>query len=264
MDGREDRLKYIALQVEDTVATVTLNRPDALNALDSGTLRELEQVFAYIRDDKDIYGVIVTGSGKAFAAGADIAQMQDYKTFEGRAYAGRAQDVFGRIESLEKPVIAAVNGYALGGGCELALSCDIRIASEKAVFGQPEAALGVIPCFGGTQRLTRLIGQGKAKELIFTGRKAGALEALEIGLVNKVVPPERLMEEAVDMMRIITANAPIAVRLAKTAINYGMDVDLRSGLELEKNLAAITFGTEDKQEGMNAFLGKRDASFVGC
>ncbi|MCB6201913.1 enoyl-CoA hydratase-related protein [Extibacter muris] len=264
MDGRVNHLKNIALHVEDTVATVMLNRPDALNALDGTTLRELEQGFAYIRDDKEIYGVIITGSGRAFAAGADIGQMQEYRTWEGRAYAAYAQEVFSRIESLEKPVIAAVNGYALGGGCELALSCDIRIASEKAVFGQPEAALGVIPCFGGTQRLTRLIGQGKAKELIFTGRKAGASEALEIGLVNKVVPPERLIEEAGAMMRLITANAPIAVRLAKTAINYGMDMDLRSGLELEKNLAAITFGTEDKQEGMSAFLGKRDADFGGC
>ena len=162
---------------------------------------------------------------------------------------------------MEKPVIAAVNGYALGGGCELSMSCDIRIASEKAVFGQPEANLGVIPCFGGTQRLPRLVGTGIAKELIYTCRQVKADEALSIGLVNKVVPAESLLDEAKAMMETILTKSPMAVRYAKVAINRGMDVDLRAGLELEKDLAAITFGTEDKQEGMDAFLAKRPAVF---
>ena len=155
----------------------------------------------------------------------------------------------------------SVNGYALGGGCELAMSCDIRIASEKAVFGQPEANLGVIPCFGGTQRLPRLVGTGIAKELIYTGRQVKAAEAKEIGLVNQVVPADALLDAAKDMMNAITGKAPIAIRYSKVAINRGMDVDLRAGLELEKDLAALTFGTEDKQEGMDAFLAKRPAVF---
>lgn len=194
-------------------------------------------------------------------AGADISQMQSYKSEEGRNYANRAQALFNKIEALEKPVIAAVNGYALGGGCELSMSCDIRIASEKAVFGQPEANLGVIPCFGGTQRLPRLVGTGIAKELIYTGRQVKAEEAKSIGLVNKVVPAESLLDEAKAMLRTILEKAPMAIRYSKVAINRGMDVDMRAGLELEKDLAAITFGTEDKQEGMDAFLGKRPAVF---
>ena len=192
---------------------------------------------------------------------ADLSQMQSYKSEEGRNYANRAQALFNKIEALEKPVIAAVNGYALGGGCELSMSCDIRIASEKAVFGQPEANLGVIPCFGGTQRLPRLVGTGIAKELIYTGRQVKAEEAKSIGLVNKVVPAESLLDEAKSMLRTILEKAPMAIRYSKVAINRGMDVDMRAGLELEIDLAAITFGTEDKQEGMDAFLGKRPAVF---
>lgn len=254
-------VENIRVQQDGNIVVITMNRPKALNALNDQTLGELDCVFTCLETEREVLGVIITGEGKGFVAGADISQMQSYGSEEGRNYANRAQTLFNKIEALEKPVIAAVNGYALGGGCELAMSCDIRIASEKAVFGQPEANLGVIPCFGGTQRLPRLVGTGIAKELIYTGRQVKAEEAKEIGLVNKVVPAESLLEEAKAMLALIATKAPIAIRYAKVAINRGMDVDLRAGLELEKDLAAITFGTEDKQEGMDAFLAKRPAEF---
>lgn len=254
-------LENIRLRIEDRVAILTMDRPKALNALNDQTLDELDRLLAWLGREKEILGVVITGEGKAFVAGADIAQMQRYGAEEGRDYAARAQALFDRIEALEKPVIAAVNGYALGGGCELSMSCDIRIASEKAVFGQPEAKLGVIPCFGGTQRLPRLVGKGVAKELIFTGRQVKAEEALSLGLVNKVVAPEALLDEAMAMMKAICAMAPMAVRYAKVAIDRGMEVDQHSGMELEKDIAAITFGTRDKMEGMNAFMEKRAPSF---
>ena len=256
-----DSLENTRLEVEGAIAIVTMDRPKALNALSDKTLNELDRIFTYLAGAEEILGIILTGEGKGFVAGADISQMQPYGPSEGRAYADRAQTLFNKIEGIEKPVIAAVNGYALGGGCELAMSCDIRIASEKAVFGQPEANLGVIPCFGGTQRLPRLVGTGIAKELIYTGRQVKAAEAKEIGLVNQVVPADALLDAAKDMMNAITGKAPIAIRYSKVAINRGMDVDLRAGLELEKDLAALTFGTEDKQEGMDAFLAKRPAVF---
>ena len=256
-----DSLENTRLEVEGAIAIVTMDRPKALNALSDKTLNELDRIFTYLAGAEEILGIILTGEGKGFVAGADISQMQPYGPSEGRAYADRAQTLFNKIEGIEKPVIAAVNGYALGGGCELAMSCDIRIASEKAVFGQPEANLGVIPCFGGTQRLPRLVGTGIAKELIYTGRQVKAAEAKEIGLVNQVVPADALLDAAKDMMNAIPGKAPIAIRYSKVAINRGMDVDLRAGLELEKDLAALTFGTEDKQEGMDAFLAKRPAVF---
>lgn len=255
------KLVNIEVKAEEGIAIVKMNRPAALNALNNDTLSELNQIFDCIKEDDSIQGVILTGEGKSFVAGADIVQMQPYKSIEGRDYAEFAQSVFNKIEDLEKPVIAAVNGYALGGGCELSLSCDIRLASEKAIFGQPEAALGVIPCFGGTQRLPRLIGVGLAKELIFTGRKVKADEALAMGLVNKVTAPDVLMDEAKGMMKEILKNAPMAVGLAKTAINRGMEMDLVNGLLLERNICALAFGSEDKDEGMRAFVEKRPAVF---
>ena len=254
-------LKNIEVKVEDGIAIVKMNRPKALNALNSDTLNELVSIFDTLKEDDSVLGVIVTGEGKGFVAGADIVQMQPYKSIEGRSYADFAQGVFNKIEGLEKPVIAAVNGYALGGGSELALSCDIRIASTKAVFGQPEVGLGIIPCFGGTQRLPRLIGSGMAKEMIFTGRQVKSEEALAIGLVNKVVEPEVLIEESIKMMNDILKNASIAVGFAKVAINKGLEMDLQNGLELEKDVSALCFATEDKDEGMNAFVEKRKAIF---
>lgn len=254
-------LENVKVDIEENVAIVTMSRPKALNALNNQTLEELDAIIESISVDKSILGVIITGEGKGFVAGADIAQMRPYKAEEGRNYAEYAQSVFNKIEALGKPVIAAVNGYALGGGCELSMSCDLRIASEKAVFGQPEVNLGVIPCFGGTQRLPRLIGSGRAKELIYTGRMVKAEEALLIGLVNKVVPAEELLTEAKGMMKGIISKAPMAIKYAKISINKGADLDLANALELEKDLAALTFSSEDKDEGMAAFLEKRPAKF---
>ena len=254
-------LENVKLELDGVVAIVTMNRPKALNALNNQTLTELDKIFSLLAKTPEVLGVIITGEGKGFVAGADIKQMQDYGAEQGRDYADFAQSVFNKIEALEKPVIAAVNGYALGGGCELSMSCDIRIASEKAVFGQPEAKLGLMPCFGGSQRLPRLVGTGIAKELIYTCRQVKADEAKAIGLVNKVVPAESLMEEAKAMMAQIVVMAPIAIRYSKVAINRGMNMDLNNALELEKDVSALCFATEDKTEGVNAFIEKRTPEF---
>ncbi len=255
------KLECIKIEMEEHILIVTMNRPKAMNALNSQTLDELHMIFDMAKDDNDVYGVIITGEGKAFVAGADIVQMKPYKSEEGRDYAGYAQSTFNKIEALPKPVIAAVNGYALGGGCELSLSCDIRIASEKAQFGQPEVTLGIIPCFGGTQRLPRLIGAGLAKQMIYSGKFFSAEEALRFGLVNKVVAPEELLSEAKAMMKDIFKVSPLAVKYAKIAINKGGDMDLANALEFEKDLVGLCFATDDKETGMTAFLEKSKPSF---
>ena len=257
-----DSCENILVTVEENIAVITMNRPKALNALNNQTLYELNRVISALEESDDIWGCILTGSGKAFAAGADIEQMAPYGGEEGRRYAAYAQGVFNRLEKLEKPVIAAVNGYALGGGCELALSCDFCYASTKARFGQPEVNLGVIPCFGGTQRFPRAVGMRMAKEIIYTGRHISADEALALGLVNKVTAPEDLLPQCMETMRLIVSKAPIAVRYAKIAIQCGAEMDLHKGLELEKDLAAITFATEDKMLGMRAFLDKETPVFT--
>lgn len=254
-------LENIKLEQDGAMVLVTMARPKAMNALNNQTLDELEAIVDTIRVSDDVLGMIITGEGKAFVAGADISQMNGYGAEEGRNYAEKAQSIFNKIENLEKPVIAAVNGYALGGGCELSMSCDIRIASAKAVFGQPEVNLGLVPCFGGTQRLSRLVGTGIAKELIFTARSIKADEAKEIGLVNKVVEPDALLEEAKAMMALILTKAPIAVRYAKVAVNKGVNLDLANGLELEKDVAALAFASDDAKEGTAAFLAKRTPDF---
>ena len=256
-----DTCENIKVELHDKIAILTMNRPRAMNALNNQTLEELDRLIAALECASDVWGVILTGEGKAFVAGADIVQMQDYRSEEGRNYANFAQSVFNRLERLEKPVLAAVNGYALGGGCELALSCDFIYASDKAKFGQPEVNLGVIPCFGGTQRLTRAIGTRMAKELIYTGRHISAEEALQYGLVNKVVSAEELLPQALATMELIATKAPMAVRYSKVAINHGSEMNLQNGLELEKDLAGITFGTEDKMTGMKAFLKKETPVF---
>lgn len=253
--------KNIKVSADENIVIITMSRPKALNALNSETLEELRDVVTQIKFSDDVYGVIITGEGKAFVAGADIAQMQSYGALEGRAYIEQAQSVFNLIENLEKPVIAAVNGYALGGGCELSLSCDIRIGSKKAVFGQPEINLGVVACFGGTQRLPRTIPVGIAKELMFTGRNVLADEAKQIGLLNMVTEEDELMSKALEMAKLIASKSPIAVRYTKTSINKGLDVPISAGLELERDLASVTFATEDKTEGMSAFLEKRKANW---
>ena len=252
----------IIFEIESGIALIKMNRPKALNALNNETLYELTDAVEICKKDSSIKGVIITGEGKAFVAGADIVQMKDYGSEQGRDYAGFAQEVFNKIEALEKPVIAAVNGYALGGGCELALSCDIRIAGEKAIFGQPEVNLGIIPCFGGTQRLSRLVGSGKAKELIFTGDYIKVEDAEKIGLANKVVSQEALLDEAKAMMNKILAKAPLAIKYAKVAVNKGLDLDLKNALELEKDLVGLCFATDDQKEGMAAFVEKREAKFI--
>lgn len=255
-------LKNIILEKEEHLAIITINRPKALNALNSETLKDLDVVLEDLENDSNIYCVILTGSGeKAFVAGADIAEMKDLSEEEGKEFGLLGNKIFRRLEKLDKPVIAAISGFALGGGCELAMACDIRIASEKARFAQPEAGLGITPGFGGTQRLSRLVGEGKAKELIYTCSMIKADEALRIGLVNKVVELENLMDEAKKMANLIIANAPIAVKLCKDAINKGMQVDIDSAIEIEAIDFGKCFSTEDQKEGMNAFIEKRTKNF---
>ncbi|MDY0240961.1 MAG: enoyl-CoA hydratase-related protein [Rhodospirillaceae bacterium] len=251
----------LQFEVSDKIATITMNRPSALNALNDETLLELGLALTEIETNPAIKGAIITGSGKAFVAGADIRQMADYNPQQARAYMSRAQRVFNRIEDIEKPIMAAVNGFALGGGCELAMACDFRFGSEKAVFGQPEINLGVIPGFGGSQRLPRLTNAGFAKELLFSGRTVKADEAFRVGLISRLCTPEMLLTEARDIMTLIVSKPADALGYAKVAVNQGRDADLKKALELEVNLISLCFATEDQKEGMKAFLEKRPAKF---
>lgn len=256
-------LKNILVEKDGRVAIVTLNRPKALNALNSETLEDLNKALDYLKEESDIYSVILTGAGgKAFVAGADISEMKDLNEEQGKEFGILGNKVFRKLENLNKPVIAAIPGFALGGGCELAMACDIRIASEKAKFGQPEAGLGITPGFGGTQRLPRLVGEGKAKELIYTGTVIKADEALRIGLVNKVVEHDSLLEEAMKMAKLISTNAPIAITLCKDAINRGMQVDIDKAINIEAEDFGKCFNTEDQKEGMTAFLERREKNFI--
>lgn len=250
-------MSVVELKKENRLGFVTINRPKVLNALNAEVLSELDQIISNICQDKEIDVVIFSGAGeKAFVAGADISEMKDKSPQESYTFARQGQVLFQRIQELPQPTIAAINGFALGGGCELAMSCDMRIATDKAKFGQPEVALGIIPGFGGTQRLPRLIGRAKAMEIILTGRTISAVEALDLGLVNKVVSAENLLAEAVNLAEAILAKGPYAIRQAKVAINKGLEVDINIGCELEGNLFALCFGEEQK-EGMSAFLEKR-------
>lgn len=251
----------ILVKKEGHIATISINRPKALNALNKDVLAELSMAIDEVKTDQDTYVVLITGEGKAFVAGADIAQMSELNHLEGRDFGKLGSDVFRKIELLEKPVIAAVNGFALGGGCELAMSCDIRIASKKAKFGQPEVGLGITPGFAGTQRLSRLVGTGKAKELIFTAEIINAQTALEIGLVEHVTEPEELMDKALGMAKKIASNSQLAVRFSKSAINRGIETDIETGMEIERDLFGLCFANHDQKEGMNAFLEKRSPEF---
>ncbi|MEQ2128620.1 short-chain-enoyl-CoA hydratase [Caldanaerobacter subterraneus KAk] len=256
--------KNIEVKIEKGIATITINRPKALNALNTETLEELENVLEVLQNDDGVKVIVITGAGeKAFVAGADISEMKDMSVFEAKKFAELGQKVFRKIELMKKPVIAAVNGYALGGGCELALACDIRIASRNAKFGQPEVGLGIIPGFGGTQRLPRIVGVSKAKELIYTGDMIDAEEALRIGLISKVVEQDKLLEEAYGIAKKIMSKGLVAVSLAKEAINKSLEVDIDSGMEYEANAFALCFGTQDQKEGMAAFLEKRAPKFEG-
>ena len=255
--------KNILLEKKGTIAVVTMNRPDKLNALNHETLGELEQVFTDLKNDKDIFVVIITGSGqKAFIAGADISELKKLEMISGKEFAERGQRIFNLIENLDKPVIAAVNGFALGGGCEMALACHIRLASENAKFGQPEVNLGVIPGFGGTQRLTRLINSGRAMEYILTGDMIDANEAFRIGLANRVYKQEELLPKAIEMAEKISSKAQHAIRLSVKAVNIVDEVSSKEGQNYEASLFAIACGTEDAKEGTSAFLEKRKANFT--
>ncbi len=256
-------MNFVLTEKKDAVAVLTINRPDALNALSSEVLEEISGAFEALQQDEDVRVIIITGAGRAFVAGADVAEMADLNMVEGRAFGNIGQELFRRIEKSEKPTIAAINGYALGGGLELAMCCDIRIASETAVMGQPEVGLGIIPGFSGTQRLTQIVGKGRAAQMILTTENIGAAEALSYGLVNKVTAPESLMDEALAMAGTIAAKAPLAVRWANSAIKRGLEVDLDSGIAIEADLFGMCFATEDQKEGMHAFLERRKAEFKG-
>lgn len=254
----------LLFEKEGTIGLLTINRPKVLNALNRETMTEISQVVGKIATDPEVAVLIITGAGeKSFVAGADISEMRTLSALEGRAWSKFSQATFNAIENLPQPVIAAVNGYALGGGCELAMSCDIRIASEKAKFGQPEVLLGVVAAFAGTQRLPRLVGKGRAKELLFTGDQIDAAEAYRIGLVNKVVPAGELLMAAKALAEKIISRGPVAVQLCKAAVNEGLDMDLESGQAYEAEVFGLCFATADQKEGMNAFVEKRPAKFTG-
>ncbi len=250
-------MSFVNFEQQGAVAILTINRPEALNALNSQVLSDLDEVITKVEVSPDIQAVILTGAGRSFVAGADIGEMKGFSAIDGKKFGVHGGGVFLRLENLSKPVIAAVNGFALGGGCELAMSCDIRIASEKAKFGQPEVGLGITPGFGGTQRLPRIVGISKAMELILTAKVIGAAEAKEIGLVSQVYAPEELMDKAMELANAICANAPIAVQESKRCIRMGMQTDIATGSAFEAEAFGVTCGTEDKNEGMGAFLEKR-------
>jgi enoyl-CoA hydratase len=254
----------LLLEKEDRLAVLYINRPKALNALNKDTLLEIKSAVTEVSGDPGLDVLIISGAGdKSFVAGADIAYMQNLSAIEGRAFGALGQDVFRLIEAMEKPVIAAVNGFALGGGCELAMCCDFRIASQKAKFGQPEVGLGITPGFGGTQRLPRLVGTGMAKQMLYTADVIDANEALRIGLVNSVVAVEELMDSAKSIARRIISKGQIAVRLSKAAANEGMQTDIDRAMTIEADAFGLCFATEDQKEGMGAFVEKRKAKFTG-
>jgi enoyl-CoA hydratase len=257
-------MENLKLEKKNKIAYVTIDRPKVLNALNMATMQELHEVFAGLKDDTEIRVVILTGSGeKAFVAGADINELARNDSVEAKAYTHRGQAVLDLIENLGKPVIACINGFALGGGCEIAMACTMRIASENARLGQPEVKLGIIPGYGGTQRLPRLIGTGLAMQILLSGEMISAQEAHRIGLVNEIVPADRLIARAEEIAAKIIANAPLAIQYCMEAVNRGMNMTLQEGLFLEATLFGMCCATEDKKEGTTAFLEKRAANFKG-
>jgi len=257
-------MENVRIEISDGVAIITIDRPKVLNALNAQTVGEIGEAFEQVRNDDAVKAVILTGGGeKAFVAGADIAELAKMTPITGKATAERGQRIFANIERFPKPVIAAINGFALGGGCELALACHIRIASERAQIGLPEVTLGIIPGYGGTQRMARLLGKGKALELILTGDRVPAAEAERIGLVNKVVAPEELMNTAMELAKKIASRGPLAVRAAIEAVMSGSEMPIEEGFFLEATLFGLLASTDDMKEGMGAFLEKRAANFKG-
>lgn len=258
-------MAFVELEIKEQIGILTINRPEALNALNAEVIRQLDQALNQV-DVNQVRCLILRGAGeKAFVAGADIAQMSGLSKAEGEAFGKLGNDVFRKLETLPIPTIAAVNGFALGGGCELSMCCDIRLCSETAVFGQPEVGLGITPGFGGTQRLARLVGQGRAKELLYTARNVKAPEALSIGLVQAVYPVEQLMAEAEKMAARIAGNAPIAVRASKKAVNDGLQVEMDQAIVVEEKLFGSCFETADQKNAMTAFVEKRKHDpFINC
>ncbi len=256
--------EFVRCQIEEGIALVTIDNQPTLNALNHPTLTQLDRIFETLAGNSEVKGVIITGGGeKSFVAGADISEFNQVKADSAAAFMARGQRIFDKIEAFDRPVIAAINGFALGGGNELAMCCDIRIAAENAVFGQPEVSLGIIPGYGGTQRLPRLIGPGKAKEIIFADERLPAQEAFRLGLVQRVVPKGQAVEEAKKLLKRILGKGPVAIKMAKKAINEGLGMPLRKGLDLEAQCQSICFSTEDKDEGAKAFMEKRPPNFKG-
>src|SRR3954453_18113548 len=254
----------ILFEKKNAIAYVTVNRPKVLNALNMDTMEELRAAFHEIKNDVGVRVVIVTGGGeKAFIAGADISELAKHDAVSGKEYTHRGQSVLNLIENLGKPVIACINGFALGGGCEIAMACTMRLAGENAKLGQPEVKLGIIPGYGGTQRLPRLVGKGLACQLLLSGEMISAHEAHRIGLVNEVVPAGELIARAEAIAQAIIKNAPLAIQYCLEAVNHGMEMTLQEGLYLEANLFAVSCATDDKEEGTSAFLEKRTANFAG-
>ncbi len=249
-------MSFVNLEQQGGIAIVTMNRPEALNALNDQVLRDLDRVLDEIEAKEDIYVVILTGAGRSFVAGADIGQMKDFSAVEAKKFGAYGNQVFLKLENLTKPVIAAVNGFALGGGCELAMACDIRLASDKAKFGQPEVGLGITPGFGGTQRLARIVGVSNAMELILTAKVIKAEEAQRIGLVSRVCPAEELMAQAMELAQAIAANAQVAVRQSKAAIRRGLQTDMATGTAFEAEAFGLCFSTLDQKAAMTAFVNK--------
>ena len=256
--------KYLNVEQEEGIATVKINRPRALNALNTDLLKEIKELFIELEEKKEIRVIIITGSGeKAFVAGADIAEMKDKSPVQAKEFAEAGHAAFTQIENTSKPVIAAINGFALGGGNELALACDIRLAAENAQFGQPEVGLGIIAGFGGTQRLPEVVGPSRAKEMLFTGDNIDAQRAKEIGLISKVLSSDNLMEEARKMASSIANNAPLALKMTKEAVDFGIAEGIEKGLEYETNAFSFCFSTEDQKNGMEGFLNKESVEFKG-
>ena len=254
----------LVLEIKNKIAYITINRPKVLNALNWQTMQELRAAFANVRDDATVGGVILTGAGeKSFVAGADITELAVKDPVGAKEFSLASQEILHLIEHLPKPVIAVVNGYCLGGGCELAMACHMRVASENARFGQPEVNLGLIPGNGGTQRLPRLVGKGRALELILTGNIIDAQEAYRIGLINRVTSPDKLISTAEEILKTIFGKGPVAVKLALEAVNHGLELTLDEGVQLESNLFGLCFSTEDMKEGTRAFIEKRKADFKG-
>ena len=254
-------MAFVDFEQRGPIGVITMNRPEALNALNDQVLKDLDAVLDAAEANDEVLVLILTGAGRSFVAGADIGQMKDFTPVQAKQFGMYGNSVFLKLENFPKPVIAAVNGFALGGGCELSMACDIRLASEKAKFGQPEVTLGITPGFSGTQRLPRRVGVAKAQELIFSGKMIKADEAEKIGLVNAVFAPEELMNGAVEMAKSFTKNAPIAVKYSKACIDRGMQMDIDDGIALENEMFGMCYATEDQKEGMTAFLEKRSATF---